>query len=660
MPGVRTLASVPGPRARTACRRALLAALLAAAAAGAGAELVGEAHAAGPAPLHATATQPFVSPSGHPVRLAGFNVIPVFKRRPGRTWPAERYAQIRAKGFTAVRFVLYWDVMEPRRGAFDATSVATLATAVARAKAAGLREILDAVHLWGPGGFADVPGWARTGDSVTTVQTNAGPYLRRLAAAYRDEPAVAAYDLVNEPHRFPIDQNGVLRAYDRLIGEVRAVDARKIVMVEPTYGDTSIAGRLADFANLRHRSNVVWSVHDYFAGGDDDGYAADGRQAGRYVFDGRTGYPAPDPRALRAHLLVQLDRTRHERIPMWVGEFGIGDGVAGHDRWIADQTALFDRYGLGRAWWEYHTDGPLSATTAAFAWKPWVDLILGRGRGRTVARAAAAPRTITVAAAGDVACDGVCGQDDTANLITRTIRPRLVLGLGDYQYERGTLPNLQAHYDPFWGRFKRITYAINGGSHDFYGTGDYLTYFNDGGPVRLRAEASYSFDAGAWHFVALNSYCFERPSCDVAAWTAWLRRDLAAHRNACTLAYYHEPYWTTPAEHHADTTLRPWIRILYRAGVDVILQGHNHLYERFAPQTADGRRDARRGIVAFTVGTGGRSHYPFHGAVAPNSVARNDDTYGVLKLTLRPRGYGFRFVPVPGRSFTDAGSGRCH
>jgi hypothetical protein len=373
---------VPGVRAISSCPRAAalvgVAALATVAVLAAGAPRPAGSAVRAPPPLHATATQPFVEPSGRPVRLVGLNVIPVFKGSPGRTWPRERYDQIRAKGFTAVRFVLYWDVMEPARGAFDATSQATLATAVARARSAGLRVVLDAVHLWGPGGFADVPRWARTGDSVTTVQTNAGPYLQRLAARYRDEPAVAAYDLVNEFFRFPIDQNAVLRAYDALIARVRAVDPRKIVLIEPTYGDTSIAGKLADFANLTHRTNVVWSIHDYFAGGDDDGYGADGRQAGRYAFDGRTGYPTPDPGALRAHLLVQLTKTRAARLPMWIGEIGIGDGAPGHDRWIADQTALFARYGLGHAWWEYHTSGPLSATTAGFRWKPWVDFLTGR------------------------------------------------------------------------------------------------------------------------------------------------------------------------------------------------------------------------------------------------------------------------------------------
>ncbi len=536
------------------------------------------------------------------------NVIPVWKGEPGRTWPAERYAQIRAEGFTAVRLVLYWDLMEPARGAFDPTSFATLDTAVQRARAAGLRIVLDVVHLWGAGGFADVPAWARTGDSVTTVRANAGPYLRRIAARYRADPAVAAYDLVNEFHRFPIDQDAVLRAYDSLIGEVRGADPAKIVLIEPTYGDTSIAGRLADFANLTHRRNVVWSLHDYFAGGDDDGYAADGRQKGRYAFDGRTGYPTPDPAALRAHLLVHLRKTRAAGIPMWIGEYGIGDGAPGHDRWIADQTALFARYGLGRAWWEYHTTGPLSATTAAFAWKPWVGLLVARraGRGRprprrsprvgpaaSAGHVAARGRTVVVAAAGDIACDGVCGQEDTARLrAPRTIRPRLVLGLGDYQYERGTLAALRAGYDPYWGRFKRMTYAINGGSHDFYGTGDYLTYFNDGGRLRLRPEASYSFEAGAWHVITLELVLLRARELRRrrAGPTGCAATSPPTH-NACTLAYWHEPYWTTPSHHAEDRTLRPWVDLLFRAGVDVVLQGHDHRLRALRP--ADPGRPAR-------------------------------------------------------------------
>jgi hypothetical protein len=267
---------------------------------------------------------------------------------------------------------------------------------------------------------------------------------------------------------------------------------------------------------------------------------------------------------------------------------------------------------------------------------------------------------VVVAAAGDIACPGVCGQADTAQIVTQTIRPQYVLGLGDYQYDTGTLPNLQAHYDPYWGRFKDITYPINGGVHDFFGTGDYLTYFNAGGPVALQPEASYSFDVGSWHVIALNSFCFERSSCDVARWTAWLAQDLAAHPARCTLAYYHEPYWTSPSNHAEDTALRPWIQALYDAGADVVLQGHNHVYERFAPQTPDSQRDDARGLVAFTVGTGGASHYAFNGSPAANSLVRDDSTWGVLQLVLRPGGYDFQFVPVPGQTFTDSGSGTCH
>jgi hypothetical protein len=263
-----------------------------------------------------------------------------------------------------------------------------------------------------------------------------------------------------------------------------------------------------------------------------------------------------------------------------------------------------------------------------------------------------------VVAAGDVACPGVCGQDETAALID-AINPAAVLGLGDYQYEFATPANLAAYYDPYWGRFKARTYPASGGSHDFYGTGDYLTYFNAGGPVVLQPEGSYSFDLGAWHLVALNSFCFERATCDEVAVTNWLIADLAAHPAPCTLAYFHQPYWTSPSNHNRTLSTKPWIQVLFDAGADVVLQAHNHVYERFAPQTPDDGRDDSRGLTAFTVGTGGRSLYAFTGTAA-NSLVRNSDTFGVLELTLRPGGYDFRFVPEPGRAFSDSGSGSCH
>jgi Cellulase (glycosyl hydrolase family 5) len=328
--------------------------------------------------LHSTASDAFVTPSGVPVQLRSVNVVPVWASSPRRTWAASRYSAIAAKGFDAVRFTLYWDEFEPSAGVFDQTSLSTLDTAVARAKAAGLYVILDEIHLWGAGGMNDVPGWARTGDSVTTAQTNGGGYVKLLAARYRNEPAVAAYDLVNEFYRWPVDQNAVLRAYDSLISQVRTVDPAKIVLIEPTFGDTSIAGSLADFSNLTNRSNVVWSIHDDFAGGDHDGYAADGSQTGDYTWNGTTGYAHPNPGELEAHLLVHVQKMALVGLPIWIGEFGIGADAANHDRWINDQVALFDKYHLGRNWWEYHTSGPMSATNSDYTWKPWVNLLVSR------------------------------------------------------------------------------------------------------------------------------------------------------------------------------------------------------------------------------------------------------------------------------------------
>ena len=250
-----------------------------------------------------------------------------------------------------------------------------LDTAVALAKAAGLWVILDEIHLWGDGGFKDTPAWARAGDSVSTVATNAAGYLRKLAERYRDEPAVAAYDPVNEPHRFPIDPNGVLRMYDGLIREIRAADPYKIVLLEPSYGDSSMAGDDVDFGLLGDRRNVVWAPHDYFAGGDDDGYDSARWQAGAYTWDGRTGYAAPNRDELAAHLQVQLDAAANAYLPVWIGEFGIAANAPNRDRWISEQVSLFQEHGLGYAWWEYHTSSPFSATTSDFSWRPWVALL---------------------------------------------------------------------------------------------------------------------------------------------------------------------------------------------------------------------------------------------------------------------------------------------
>jgi hypothetical protein len=273
---------------------------------------------------------------------------------------------------------------------------------------------------------------------------------------------------------------------------------------------------------------------------------------------------------------------------------------------------------------------------------------------------------LVVAAVGDIATSSEDGrQVETARTVA-DLDPDLVLGLGDFQYQKGNLRTFNESYDRSWGRFISRTYPINGTSHDLYGTGDYLAYWNGGSggghgttPIRQEPQWSYSFDRGGWHFIALNTSCWQRDDCDPERWTQWLRDDLSRHRPRCTLAYMHEPYWTSPTEVHGrDESTRPWIELLHEHGVDVLLQAHNHNYERFAPQTPDDERDDA-GIQAFVVGTGGIKLYEFKGEAA-NSEAREDESHGILRLNLLPASYRWQFVVSDGKEFSDEGDRRCH
>jgi hypothetical protein len=616
-----------------------------------------------PARLHATARHAFVRQNGAPVALNGVNVVPVWADSPGRTWGQARYDSIVSKGFDSVRFVLYWDDFEPRRGAFDPRALSTLDTAVARAKAAGLYVVLDMIHLWGTGGLRDVPGWALSGDSVATVRQNAGPYVRMLARRYRDVPTVAAYDPVNEPHRWPIDQNAVLRMYDRVIGAIREVDPAKVVMVQPSYGATSMAGACADLANLKHRRNVVFSIHAYFAGGDDDGFGPDCRQTGRYTWDPKVGYDTADPAPLRAHLRSYLDTLAPQGIPLYVGEFGIGRLAPNRDRWIRDMVGLLDEFGLGRAWWEYWTeanDGAFSATYSDGGWRPFTSLLVAEA-GSAPPAPAPAPDPAgdpVVMAAGDFqGHSGAGGRAGDVAAVMRAAEPDVVLGLGDYQYQYGTLAALQGGFDRNFGALKPRFRPTAGPTHDVAGASD-----SNGGYVQYWMRAPfqpYSFDLGSWHVVQLPSAAY-RYGVDTAGVLSWLEADLTTSTKPCTLAFWHEPYWSRPTTVHSRTTaVRPWVQALYDHGAEVILSGHQHNYQRFAPQAPDDRLDQSRGIREFIVGTGGIGTYDFTGT-APNVEASDATTYGALKLTLRERGYDWSFERATGGSFSDTGSGSCH
>ena len=278
----------------------------------------------------------------------------------------------------------------------------------------------------------------------------------------------------------------------------------------------------------------------------------------------------------------------------------------------------------------------------------------GPGPATPPAPPAAAPDPKLIAA-GDIAGCDTPGDSETAALLD-ALGPDLVAPLGDLVYEDGTLEQFEDCYGPNWGRYKAITRPAVG-NHEYYtaGASGYFTYF--GAAAGNPAKGYYSYDVGRWHVIALNSNC-EEVACDAASPQAdWLRADLAAHPNTCTLAYWHHPRFNSSTRTGGRAAVSPLWDILDDGGADVVLTSHAHTYERFAAQTSDGTADAG-GLRQFIVGTGGRDHHDVD-TVAPNSEVRNSGTFGVLEMTLKPAGYDWRFVPVAGESFTDSGTDSC-
>jgi acid phosphatase type 7 len=237
--------------------------------------------------------------------------------------------------------------------------------------------------------------------------------------------------------------------------------------------------------------------------------------------------------------------------------------------------------------------------------------------------------------------------------------PDAVLALGDNQYEDGTLAEYQNSYDLSWGRFKNITRPVIG-NHEYRtggGTG-HFDYF--GGLAGDPSKGYYSYNLGNWHFIALNSNCSKVGGCSVGSpQETWLRADLAANPTACTLAYWHHPRFSSGAIGN-NTAYTAFWNALYNAGAEIVLVGHDHNYERFAPQTSAGVADPK-GIRQFVVGTGGKNWTSIV-SVQPNSEARQSGIYGFLKLKLHASSYEWDYVVEPNRgySFTDSGSENCH
>jgi Calcineurin-like phosphoesterase len=290
---------------------------------------------------------------------------------------------------------------------------------------------------------------------------------------------------------------------------------------------------------------------------------------------------------------------------------------------------------------------------------PFVLTAASAGASDPAVRAAATAALTAVAApdevfvgAGDIGDCSVQTDEATANLLDAI--PGTVYTLGDNAYGSGTAAQFANCYGPSWGRHKSRT-RPSPGNHDYgtAGAAGYFGYFGElAGPA---GRGYYSYDLGEWHIVSLNSEIAHDAG---SAQVAWLRSDLAATTKACTLAYWHRPRFSS-GKHGNSVSVGSFWEVLYAADADVVLVGHDHNYERFAPQSPAGALDTERGLRQFVVGTGGR-YLRTIGVLKPNSEARSFDTHGVLKLTLRVTGYDWEFVPVAGKTFTDVGSDTCH
>jgi hypothetical protein len=234
-----------------------------------------------------------------------------------------------------------------------------------------------------------------------------------------------------------------------------------------------------------------------------------------------------------------------------------------------------------------------------------------------------------------------------------------VITLGDNAYPYGSTADFTNCYNPTWGPFKPETFPSIG-NHEYLTTGasGYFGYF---GPVAGDpSKGYYSFDLGAWHFVVINSNCSKVGGCQVGSpQESWLKADLAAHPTACTLAYWHHPRFSS-GKNGSFTQMKPIWQDLYNAHTELVLDGHDHDYERFAPQDPSGNLDPVNGIIEIVAGTGGANHTALSSSFLPNSLVHNDTTFGVLKLTLNPTSFSWNFLPVAGGTFTDSGSVNCH
>jgi acid phosphatase type 7 len=288
-------------------------------------------------------------------------------------------------------------------------------------------------------------------------------------------------------------------------------------------------------------------------------------------------------------------------------------------------------------------------------------VVLTVAAAHPVAARVTEPVAPVIAAAGDIACapadphtSNLCHDAQTADLITSHPEITDVLTLGDNQYESGSLPEFTGAYDYTWGRFKGRTYP-SVGNHEYQTANaqGYRDYFGFS-----TGRLWYSFNLGAWHIVALDSNCGEVGGCgSTSPQGQFLKSDLQADTHQCELLFWHHPRFTL---YKTTTPVKPFWTIAYNNGVDVILNGHGHAFERYAPQRPSGVLDTQRGIREFVVGTGGKN-LATPVTTRANLEVTNNTTFGVLRMTLSPGSYDWTFLPdLSSGTFTDAGTGSCH
>ena len=293
-------------------------------------------------------------------------------------------------------------------------------------------------------------------------------------------------------------------------------------------------------------------------------------------------------------------------------------------------------------------------------------LVLDWGSGEAAPTAAEEPAAqpsgtpVVLAGAGDISDCGNDGDTITADLIDGVVGrdpSAIVFTAGDNVYSAGTAEEFAQCYNPTWGRHKDRTRPAPG-NHD-YNTSDATGYFEYFGEAAGEpGQGYYSYEAGEWQVIVLNSNCGD-VACDAGSpQEQWLRRELDSSDAACTAAYWHHPLFSS-GDHGGDTGVRDLYAALYEGDAEVVINGHDHNYERFAPQGPDGIHDPVEGIRQFVAGTGGTGNRSFD-QIAPNSEIRYTDSYGILKLALYPDGYEWEFIPEAGSDFVDVGVGACH